>query len=87
VLQYLDGDSLLSMTQVYDGSVVFSDDQVFVEGTDQVDRRKLKKLAKQRYQAIVIDETCLYREPDLTAFVSSQYSKGVSVVVMALDGI
>lgn len=87
VLQYLDGDSLLNMTQAYGGSVVLSDDQVFAEGTDQVDRRKLQDLSKQRYQAIVIDDTCLYREPDLTEFVSSQYSKGVSVVVMALEGI
>jgi hypothetical protein len=87
VLQYLDGDSLLNMTQAYGGSVVLSDDQVFAEGTDQVDMRKLEELSNQRYQAIVIDDTCLYREPDLTAFVSSQYSKGVSVVVVALEGI
>jgi hypothetical protein len=56
VLQYLDSDSLFNMTKVYGGSVL---GQVFAEGMNQVDRRKLKELSKQRYQAIVIDATCV----------------------------
>mmetsp|Transcript_30649 Transcript_30649/g.50632 ORF Transcript_30649/g.50632 Transcript_30649/m.50632 type:complete len:334 (+) Transcript_30649:20-1021(+) len=87
VLQFLDGKSLLNLTREYGGSVIISEDEVLDQSTGEVDLKKLNTLKKQEYQAIVVDDTSFIREPEVSQFVQSQFEKGVSVIVMGIEGI
>ena len=87
ILQFLDWPSLLNMTREYGGTVIHPEDDVLDQTTGEVDTKRLNQLSKQKYQAIVVDDTCFIREPAIAQFVLSQYEKGVSVVVMGMEGI
>ncbi|KAL7540145.1 hypothetical protein ACHAXR_009892 [Thalassiosira sp. AJA248-18] len=86
-LSSLDGNELLKLTRKHKGSVILSETEVLNQQTGDVDTNRLRQLEKGDYQAVIVDDTCFIREPDITAFVMKQYAKGSSVVVMALEGI
>lgn len=88
-LSLLDGSALLDLTQKHNGTVILSEDDVLDQRTGDVDMARLQKLEKGgEYQAIIVDDTCFIREPDIASFVMKQYAdKGSSVVIMALEGI
>lgn len=89
-LKYLlsvDGEHLLSLTKKHNGSVILSEEQIYDSKTMEVDMSKIHELEKGDYQAVIVDDTCAIREPDVTAFVVKQYAKGSSVIIMAVEGI
>jgi hypothetical protein len=89
MLKAMDGPTLVQLVKSSGkGSVILPDDELFTEGTDQVDTEQLARLATNDYQAIVVDDTCFIREPDVQKFVMQQYQeKNVSVVIVGAEGI
>jgi len=86
-LSSLDGKELLHITRKYGGSIIWPIEEVILDGQTEVDKNRLRQLQKGDYQAVIVDDTCFIREPDITNFVVDQYTKGASVVVMAMEGI
>jgi hypothetical protein len=94
MLQHLSHSDLVQMAEVYGGSVIVKDEDIYAAGTDQVDTALLQRLTENQprngYQAIVIDDTSFIREPELAKFVLQHYNKPEdpsSVVIMACEGI
>ncbi|KAL7546412.1 hypothetical protein ACHAWF_009749 [Thalassiosira exigua] len=86
-LSSLDGSSLLSLTRVYGGAKFWPDTEVLDQETGKVDMEKLQEIEKGEYQAIIVDDTCYIREPDITAFVTEKYEGETSVAIMGIEGI
>lgn len=86
-LQSLDGDGLLALSTKHVSATILSENDILDQRTLQVDMNKIRRLEKEVYQAVIVDDTCFIREPDVTAFVMKQYNSGASVVIMAIEGI
>jgi len=86
-LKSASGDELLSLTKKHGGSVIWNELEVLDQRTGDVDTRRLKELAGEEYQAVITDDTCFIREPDIRSFVVEQYANGASVVIMGIEGI
>lgn len=83
----LDGKELLLLTNKHKGSVILSEEHVLDQKTMNVDMKKMCQLDEGDYQAVIVDDTCFIREPDVAVFVMKQYAKGSSVVIVAIEGI
>jgi len=83
----LNGDDLLFLTNKHAGSTILSEENILNQTTMNVDMEKIRQLEKGDYQAVIVDDSCFIREPDVTAFVMKQYDKGASVVIVAIEGI
>ena len=83
----LSGDDLLLLANDHIASTIISETQIYYPKSYDVNKEQLGQLEKEDYQAVIVDDTCFIREPDLTAFVMKHYGKGASVVVMAIEGI
>lgn len=83
----LNGDDLLRLVNEHAASTILSETQIYYPRSYDVNKEKFGELEKDDYQAVIVDDTCFIREPDVTAFVMKQYSKGASVVIMAIEGI
>ncbi|EJK63650.1 hypothetical protein THAOC_15677 [Thalassiosira oceanica] len=86
-LKSASGDELLSLTKIHGGSVIWNELEVLDQKTGDVDTRRLKELAGEEYHAVVTDDTCFIREPDIRSFVVKQHANGASVVIMGIEGI
>ena len=86
-LQSLDGNGLLTLTLKHAAATILSENDILDKRTLLVDMNKIRRLEKEVYQAIIVDDTCFIRESDVTAFVMKQYNRGASVVIMAIEGI
>jgi len=83
----LNGNDLLVLTNKHAGSTILPEEKILDQTTMNVDKEKIRRLEKGDYQAVIVDDTCFIREPDVTAFVMKQYGKGASVVIVAIEGI
>ena len=83
----LNGDDLLRLVKEHAASTILSETQIYYPRSYDVNKETFGELEKGDYQAVIVDDTCFIREPDVTAFVMKQYSKGASVVIMAIEGI
>jgi len=83
----LKGDDLLLLANDHVASTIVSETQIYYPKSYDVNKEQLRQLEKEDYQAVIVDDTCFIREPDLTAFVMKHYAKGASVAVMAIEGI
>lgn len=83
----LSGDDLLLLANDHVASTIVSETQIYYPQSYDMNKEQLVQLDKEDYQAVIVDDTCFIREPDVTAFVMKQYGKGASVVVMAIEGI
>mmetsp|Transcript_5819 Transcript_5819/g.12347 ORF Transcript_5819/g.12347 Transcript_5819/m.12347 type:complete len:343 (+) Transcript_5819:87-1115(+) len=86
-LMSLKGDELLRLTNEHAASNVLSETQIYYPNSGDVDMKTIRRLEKGDYQAVIMDDTCFIREPDLTAFAMKQFNKGASVVIVGLEGI
>lgn len=86
ILENLDGESLLRMTQTFGGTVIVGDDELYSTEGNLLEH-KLELLARSRFQAIITDDSSMINDPGLATFVASQYQQGVSVVIWAIEGI
>mmetsp|Transcript_7997 Transcript_7997/g.16188 ORF Transcript_7997/g.16188 Transcript_7997/m.16188 type:complete len:269 (+) Transcript_7997:796-1602(+) len=85
-LMSLGSKELIKLSHKHKASVVWSEEDILNQQAMEVDMVRLRELEKGDYQAIIVDDTCFMREPDITRFVSGQYQKGVSVVIVAIEG-
>jgi len=83
----LNGDDLLLLVNDHAASTILSETQIYYPKSYDVNKEKIGELERGDYQAVIVDDTCFIREPDVTAFVMKQCSKGSSVVIMAIEGI
>ncbi len=72
----LSGDDLLTLANDHVASTIVSETQIYYPQSYNLNKDQLDQLDKEDYQAVIVDDTCFFREPDMTAFVMKQYSKG-----------
>lgn len=89
ILDYLPGSDLLTLTRTFGGSIVVGDNEVFEPESAQVNTAIIQEVSRKGpFQAVIVDDTCFYHEPDIRNFVLEQYHQhAASVVYLALEGI
>lgn len=87
ILSYLEGKDLLGLSRKHNGTVILSESEVLDQSTGNVDMERFGELEQSEYQAVIVDDTCFVREPDITRFVMQKYNKGSSVIIMAIEGL
>ncbi|KAL7492939.1 hypothetical protein ACHAWT_003336 [Skeletonema menzelii] len=76
----LNGDDLLLLVNDHAASTILSETQIYYPKSYDVNKEKIGELERGDYQAVIVDDTCFIREPDVTAFVMKQYSKAHFIV-------
>jgi hypothetical protein len=86
ILQFLDGESLMKICSIFQGTVMVDGDALYDDDGDLVEEQ-IEALKERLFQAIVVPDYCLSPESTLRDFVVEQYNSGVNVVVMAIEGL
>lgn len=86
ILNFLDGPTLMNMCQAYNASVLMPESTMYDEN-GFLQHSTLKKLRKQRFQAIIVSDDGCSSDEEILYYLTEQASKGVNIVVMALQGL
>ena len=88
ILGYVDAKSLINITKAFGGTILVDKEEVWSEEKDFDYSRLDAPPGQRQYQAIVVDDSTIYRKDRARDFIVRQYQENnVSVIVMGIEGI